>query len=280
MEEDANASCHPTVPPDCREFNRGRALPCPGVPLDDRGFRYGMHFFETLPVVHGRPRMLQRHLDKLTDAAGQAGWRIPDLGPLANWLNAEPLPDGILRMYLTAGDGAPTDPVTTPRLFTTHHPGPTPAPPPRPLDVAVMDTEPLISYPPLSKSGNYWSRADARRRCNADESLVFTTDGLLVGASMANAFLKCGGEWLTPSAASGRRAGVVHDWTLERLNARPATLRRKDVEVCEAGFLTNSRIGLASMCQIGGRPLTVDPDIASLQDRFWRGLGDDAAESG
>ena len=72
------------------------------VPVTDRGFRYGLSVFETLAVRRGSILFLNQHLDALKMACAEAGLRAGNaeaLGALKG------LPDGLLRVYITAGDG-------------------------------------------------------------------------------------------------------------------------------------------------------------------------------
>ena len=47
------------------QWNGTRFAPCATVPIEDRGFRYGMSVFETVAVMGGKPRFLAEHLDSL-----------------------------------------------------------------------------------------------------------------------------------------------------------------------------------------------------------------------
>ena len=71
--------------------------------MSDRGFRYGMSVFETLAVRSGRILFLEEHLAALSAACKAAGFQA-ELAPEINQL--EDLPDGLLRIYVTAGDGS------------------------------------------------------------------------------------------------------------------------------------------------------------------------------
>ena len=87
--------------------------PCENLPLGDRGFRYGMSVFETIAVRDGRPLMLGEHLERLKRAAescragvppaidGSAAGGTPALQPF----DFSQLGTGLLRFYLTAGEG-------------------------------------------------------------------------------------------------------------------------------------------------------------------------------
>ena len=89
-------------------------LPDATLPLTDRGVRYGMSVFETIGLRGGRPLLLAEHLTLLAAGADTLlGTALPEIPLPALSSDAT----GVLRLYLTAGDGAPTAPVSEPRLF-------------------------------------------------------------------------------------------------------------------------------------------------------------------
>ena len=75
------------------------------IPVTDRGFRYGMSVFETLAVRQGRILFLDQHLAALKIACAAAGFRADGTEALSA---LEGLADGMLRIYVTAGDGTAT----------------------------------------------------------------------------------------------------------------------------------------------------------------------------
>src|SRR5476649_2154909 len=87
--------------------------PVANVPVTDRGFRYGMSVFETIAYQHSRLLFLSEHLDRLCRACTAAEFSEPrHLTPeLLRGLLDPKQPDGVLRLYVTAGDGSPLAPV-------------------------------------------------------------------------------------------------------------------------------------------------------------------------
>jgi len=59
----------------------GAFAACDSVPLSDRGFRYGMSVFESLPVRNGKPFFLPQHYERLQFACKKAdfGAQLPPL---------------------------------------------------------------------------------------------------------------------------------------------------------------------------------------------------------
>jgi branched-subunit amino acid aminotransferase/4-amino-4-deoxychorismate lyase len=224
---------------------------CAGVPLEDRGFRYGMSIFETVAVTAGRPLLLEPHCERLRRAARDIKASAPEMPPF----DFSPLPDGLLRFYLTAGPGGPETPFAG-GLYAF-------------FDAAVVGwqlpaarvvscTATYLARPGGWKSGNYWQNIDAlaaARQEGCDEALLFNPAGMLVSASMANVFLHLNGRWITPALSVGTRDGAVRAWVLKKIDAGESRLDRAALAGCTAAFLTNSRMGIRPVAELDGRPL-------------------------
>lgn len=233
---------------------------CTGVPIEDRGFRYGMSVFETVAIRSGRALFLKAHLERLIRATESLGWgdvvvnEIPDCGRDVT---------GVLRLYVTAGAGTPMAPFcgSVYALFEECEVG-TGFPAAR----AVSSAAPYLPGPGGWKTGNYWQNVDAlaeARRLGMDEALLFNPSGCLVCASMANVFLEIDGVWKTPAITSGARDGVVRAWVKQQMPVEETLLAAEDVARSTACFLTNSRVGVRAVSEIDGRLLRTD--LSSLQ---------------
>ncbi|MEI8294175.1 MAG: aminotransferase class IV [bacterium] len=221
------------------------------MPLEDRGFRYGMSVFETVAVVAGRPLLLEAHVQRLRRAAEDCGGRLPDIADF----DFSRLWTGLLRFYLTAGPGGPADPFggSLYALFELAEMGWN-----LPALRVMSSAAPYLPRPGGWKSGNYWQNVEVlghARRAGCDEALVFNPAGMLVGAAMANVFLKMDGAWVTPALETGARDGAVRDWVIDHLAIEEAILGSQDIARCSAAFLTNSRVGIRSVRELDGRPL-------------------------
>ncbi len=235
------------------------------LPVSDRGFRYGMSVFETLRISEGTPGFLGPHLDRLRAAALVCGFRPPGgaLSALPSLL-ASPKGTGVARVYLTAGDGAPTAPADDCRVVVLFEP----REPVFPTGYALCSS-PAPHLPPFGglKTANYWANAEALRQARhggVDEALLFLPDGRLTGACMANAFVKTPAGWLTPSLDCGARDGVVRAWTLGNLAVQEADITRETLQDASSMFLTSSWIGLLPVHSLDGRPLSLSADIGML----------------
>jgi branched-subunit amino acid aminotransferase/4-amino-4-deoxychorismate lyase len=254
--------------------------PCETLPLADRGFRYGMSVFETIAIVEGRPLLLESHLERIdrsTQPLHQEGPACQGRNDIRKHLdpaskNSPPqrdswnsvkfppfdfskLPTGLLRFYLTAGEGTPDAPFAAHAyaLFEEAEVGWN-LPPVR----VESSAAPYLPRPGGWKTGNYWQNIDAlaaARRAGCDEALLFNPAGMLVGAAMANVFLQIDGRWITPALETGARDGAVRAWVLRSLGADEEILAPESLRGATAAFLTNSRIGVRPVAVMDGRPL-------------------------
>jgi len=233
-----------------------------------------MSVFETIAVCEGRPLMLKEHLERLERAAESCRAGVPPAidrsiagRTPALHFDFSQLETGLLRFYLTAGEGGLEAPFAgnAYALFDEAEVGwNLPA-----LRVA-SSAAPYLPRPGGWKTGNYWQNLDAlaaAKRHGCDEALVFNPAGMLVGAAMANVFLQIEGRWVTPALETGARDGSVRAWVL---GAMLVSEEIRDVEAlqrCSAAFLTNSRIGIRAIAELDGRPLEVA--CAEIQRRYF-----------
>jgi branched-subunit amino acid aminotransferase/4-amino-4-deoxychorismate lyase len=235
------------------------------LPVSDRGFRYGMSVFETLRIFEGTPDFVGPHLERLRSAALRCGFTAPEEAfralpsLLSQWGGT-----GVARVYITAGDGAPTAPAEHCRVVVLFEPRSPVVPP-----TYALQSCPVPHLPPFGglKTANYWANAEALRQarlCGADEALLFQPDGGLTGACMANVFVKTPAGWLTPTLRCGARDGVVRAWTLKNLSVHEARLTRETLQTAFSMFLSSSWIGLLQVRSLDGRPLELSAEIGEL----------------
>lgn len=251
----------------CWLWQGDRFEPSTGLPLSDRGFRYGMSVFETVRIHDGHPVFWNAHLTRLRISAAYCGFSIPesileDAKSLISPLWAE----GVLRLYVTAGDGAPGERAPHSRIAALWESRTR-----RPVQGYLITTSNTPHLPLFGglKTANYWANAhslSAAREKGFHEALLFTQESHLVGGCMANAFVRIDGTWRTPSPSCGAREGVVRKWVLDRFDALQSDISRTEMRHADAVFLTSSWLGVMPARQLDERSLSVPDAVSKLQE--------------
>jgi 4-amino-4-deoxychorismate lyase len=251
------------------QFDGGRWSETASIPLTDRALRYGMSVFETVGVREGQPLLAEEHLALLEKSAhsllfpvGSAGpsgplpgeradGRLGPAGPTKSDSSGPPtLPDlppdsrGMLRIYITAGEGGPSDPVNTPRIFALFEPFSGGLPD---QQSARLHAEAVSPFAHGAKTGNYWiqcsAQSDARTQ-GFDHALLYDNGQRLLSAAMGNLFFVHDGVLCTPSLSLAVRPGVMRGWVMRRETVREVELTADRLADAEEVFLTNSRLGV------------------------------------
>jgi branched-subunit amino acid aminotransferase/4-amino-4-deoxychorismate lyase len=239
------------------------------VPISDRGFRYGMSVFETVAVRNGRMLFLEEHLAALSAACKAAGFQAATVLPVSELVD---LPDGLLRIYVTAGDGL-TGSALHQRTFAYFEPVefPEPVEITRGFRLGVTPA-PFVTVLGGWKTGNYWPNVRAlslARENGFDETLIVNIERVVISAAMANVFFLIEGILQTPAADLGVRQGIVRQWITRMTSVREGRLSLDNISAAEECFLTNSRLGVMPVSHIAGRPLP-DRSIGEALAKLYR----------
>ena len=222
--------------------SNGSWQPDATLPLTDRGARYGMSVFETIGIRAGQPLLLADHLALLAaSSADLLGTTLPEI----QLPGLAPDATGILRLYLTAGDGAPTAPVGQPRLFALFEPHDPAGIPDE--QTARLHPEPVTPFAHGRKTANYWLNCAAQtsaRKAGCDHALLADHEGNLLSAAFGNIFFVLGGELCTPSLALAVRAGVIRSRIMQSQNVREVKFPAARLPDATELFLTNRRLGV------------------------------------
>ncbi|MEO8205695.1 MAG: aminotransferase class IV [Chthoniobacterales bacterium] len=242
-------------------FEKDRWVEGGSVSVADRGFRYGMSVFETLAVREGRVLFPEEHLTRLFAAMEQLKWTGDDFWKkgIRDFFSSEKLDDGVVRLFVTAGEGGILDSPTEHGLYALWEaiPFPDEADIARGLNICSVKQNTPSVFPGM-KTGNYWNHIHAlqeARRLKMDECLVFGTHDELISAAMANVFLYSGDRWITPRLDVGARNGVLREWLLKNSISEEAEIHRMDMASVEEIILVNSRIGVLPVGVLDGSAL-------------------------
>ena len=254
-------------------WNGAAYEPCDSLPLSDRGFRYGMSVFESLRVTEGAAEFFEKHLSRLLQACAEREIAVEEAAlDATEALLAGDAMSGFARIYVTAGDGAPSAAAEHARVFVFLEPR-TPPDPEDAWEITLHDESYHAPFGGL-KTANYWFNCDAlahARRRGFDEALLFNDRAELVSACMANVFILRHEHLCTPPRSSGARTGVIREWVIGRRKVQERRLRREDVVQADEIFLTNSWIGVMPVATLEGRPLgprSIGPKLAAeLENR-------------
>lgn len=210
------------------------------LPLTDRGLRYGMSVFETIGVRDGQALFMEQHAKLLFSSAKNL--LGVDFHPVSPPLESHDR--GMLRIYCTAGDGAPADMVVNPRVFALFEPVSGELPDDQ---SARLHPEPVTPFAHGAKTGNYWTQCAAQAAARAkgfDHALLSDSEGHLLSATMGNVFFVQDGELSTPSLSLAVRPGVMRSWTMAQETVREVEVAADSMEDVQEIFLTNSRLGV------------------------------------
>lgn len=244
------------------------------VSIADRGFRYGASVFESIYIHQGNPAFWKEHQQQFRRARTALGDRFQEplyldhlLPQVCSFLNNEM---GMLRLVATEGEGSISDLSVRQEVYAYVEPIREPPFLPQPKRVVVFP-EPFAPSLSGHKTGSYLFHVRARRFAqisHKDEAILQSCDGQWICASMANIFLIKEGRIFTPPCTSGAREGVVRDWVKRQLEVRECEFSQVMIESAEGFFLTNSRIGIQEIIEVGNRPISRWQGIVALQKAY------------
>jgi 4-amino-4-deoxychorismate lyase len=224
----------------------GRGLVDPGSPVfaaDDESLLRGGVAFETLRVYHGRPFLLDRHLERLAASASALALPAPDGAPeLVALVIAEASPDHVLRLYRTGQLLVATAAPLPPDLEELRARG---------LTLASVDagTSSLLAG---VKSTSYGEAFAARRLVAADDALL-VTQGVVRECATANIWWRRGDVLYTPAAGPGVLPGVTRSFLLGYEPAVEGAFLLDELVSADGAFTTSSIREVMPVVELDGR---------------------------
>lgn len=218
--------------------------PASAIGLGNRGLAYGDGLFETLRVRAGRPKLLERHLERLAHGCARLGLSI-DVPTLRAELLAygSELIDGVLKLIITRGDSArgyAGDPDAPVRRILQGSPLPQYPMQRQAEGIALYPCSTRLAEQPLLAGLKHLNRLEqvlARAEWHGTEyaeGLMCDTSGRVIEGVFSNLFMVSEGRLVTPGltrcgvagtlraeliaqSLSGGHPVVVEDVTVEQL---------------------------------------------------------------
>ncbi|MDR9857653.1 aminotransferase class IV [Paenibacillus sp. VCA1] len=210
------------------------------VSVMDHGFLYGMGLFETFRTYSGKPFLLERHLDRLTEGCKTLGIDVsvlPDTRQLRDWIGelmqANGLKEAYIRYTVSAGEdvlGLPAGMYSRPNTVLMAKP--LPEPPERLYThgkaLKLLNTRRNTPEGPVRlKSLHYMNNILAKRELSSDpeavrlhaEGLMLSADGYLSEGIVSNLFFVKSSVLYTPDTACGLLPGITRGLVLELASA-------------------------------------------------------------
>src|SRR5215472_5056710 len=277
----------------------GRPVGQPGNALSvlDRGLHYGDALFETIACEHGRPRLIERHLQRLASGCERLGLVPVDSAALAREVRelAAGTSRAIVKLLLSRGvsraRGYGPEGSERPVRVALRYAWPVQNPEQAEQGVRVRRaTLQLGENPALAgiKHCNRLEQVLARREWTDPgiaEALMFSSSAALVSGTMSNVFLVRGSKVLTPCIDRCGVAGIMRGLVLEiaagaGISAEERRLDAADLAAAAELFLTNALTGIRPVRELDGTSLVVGPVTRRLQAQLAAHLEAEARRRG
>lgn len=256
-----------------------------GVSPLDRGLHYGEGVFETIACLERRPRFLALHLERLAHGCQRLGLPAPAASGLRERIEriAAERARAIVKVLLTRGAGQARgyrwgrEPGTCAIMCypwsedDAAHPG---------SGARVRIAATRLGENPALAGMKHCNRLEQILAANeagsaqADEALMLSTSGQLIGGTMTNVFLIDGTvdapRVRTPQVHLCGVAGVMRRVVMREAaragwTVRQCPLTLDDLSTAHEAFLTNARVGLWPVRSLPGRELPPGPVTERLQ---------------
>jgi len=263
--------------------------PGTAVSVLERGLHYGDGLFETIACLAGKPRLLARHLRRLTSGCERLG--LPcDAASIESEVRelAAGAARAIVKLLLMRGTALARGYALTGRersvRVALRYAWPEEESGAAEQGVRVRLASLRLGENPALAGIKHCNRLEqvlARREWSdpgIGEALMFSSSGALVSGTMSNVFLVHGSKLLTPSVDRCGVAGVMRETVLDLaaqlgIAAAERRLDGADLAAAEELFLTNALIGIRPVCELDGVSVAPGPVTRRLQRQLLSYLG-------
>ena len=257
-----------------------------GISALDRGLHFGDGVFETIACLHGRPRFLSLHLERLAHGCRTLGFPPPAAEPLREEIGglAGAQERSIVKLVVTRGPATVRGYAFSGREQATRvairYPWPVEDPALRQQGVSVRVAAMRLGENPALAGLKHCNRLEqilARGEPEAaavTEALMLSRSGQLVSGTMTNVFLVDGPpqspRLRTPVVDLCGVAGVMRRVVLREaaragIPVTQCALWPADLAAATEVFLTNARVGIWPVGRLEERTLTPGPVTRRLQ---------------
>lgn len=257
-----------------------------GLSVLDRGLHFGDGVFETIACVHGHPRFLSLHLERLDHGCRALGFTPPPVAHLRAEVErlAGEQQRSIVKLIVTRGPATVRGYAVSGRERATRvairYPWPVEDPVLQQHGVSVRvaamrlgENPALAGLKHCNRLEQILARSEPQGAATA-EALMLSRSGKLVSGTMTNVFLVDGTpqspRLRTPAIDVCGVAGVMRRVVLREaaragITAIEGALWPADLESATEVFLTNARVGIWPVGRLEGRPLTPGPLTRRMQ---------------
>jgi len=273
----------------------GRPVGQPGNALSvlDRGLHYGDGLFETIACEHGRPRLIERHLQRLASGCERLGLVPVDSAALAREVRelAAGTSRAIVKLLLSRGvsraRGYGPEGSERPVRVALRYAWPVQNPEGAEQGVRVRRASLQLGENPALAGIKHCNRLEqvlARREWTDPaiaEALMFSSSGALISGTMSNVFVVRESKVLTPCIDRCGVAGIMRGLVLEiaaadGIDAEERRLDAADLASAEELFITNALIGIRPVREVDGTSIAVGPVTRRLQAQLQARLAAEA----
>ncbi len=226
--------------------------------LDD-GFLYGRGVFETIRI-HERPVFWDEHLARLNDGLSKLKIR-PPIDPDA-WLDqvmSLPIRHCVLKIAVSPANillqtrELPKSLPDSYRLTFSNNP---------------LPADPLLSS---CKSLNYLAYLLAYENAaqnGFDDAILTNAAGQITETSRANLFFIKNNRLYTPDLSCGLLNGIIRQWLMQNYPVQTGQFNLEEIIAADAGFVTNSIIGIMPIKSIGEKQLALSSMVSQISQSY------------
>ena len=213
--------------------------------VNDPLFLRGEGVFETVRVEEGKPRLWERHYERLGRSAARMGWVVPESGCLLGQIEELVVANGLAsaRVRITLGKEVLMTAVALPDEVE--------------VATAITSDCPVNERSPLAqvKCTSYAENIVLLRESGVDEVIRANTLGELCEGCLSNVFFVKEGRIYTPSLDSGCLPGVMRAHLMSRVEVEEGRWAIEILKEAEEVWLSNAIRGLRSLSVLDGRKL-------------------------